>query len=553
VATGFHRNVLTNREAGVDRTEARFEQNVNRTNTVATVFLGLTAGCAQCHNHKYDPISQREYYGLFAYSANLEEHDIDAPLPGELGPWLRARPEYEKQRAALLSEYGVAELQAKYESRLKEAVEKPGADLEWDFQVTELKANIDNAVKILYTPVDKRDRRASERMTNRFIRVIGPEFNRDKPLVAKLKELREKLTKLDSGHTPITEAMTVREDGTPPQTYLAVGGDYKNKGDTVDAGVPAVLGGARPKDRLEFARWLMSADNPLTARVAVNRMWGEFFGTALVRTTEDFGTQGEKPSHPELLDCLAAEFRESGWSMKHMHRLIVTSATYRQSSAARDELKTIDPENRLLARQSRLRLPAELVRDSALAAGGLLNTAIGGRSVRPPQPKGVAELGYANSVKWVESEGPDRYRRGLYIHFQRTTPYPMLMSFDAPDSTVACTRRARSNTPLQALNLLNDPVFVEAAQGLAFRVLTQAPGDRIDYAYRVALGRAPSALEKQRFARYLDTQKRILADDAEAVDLLMPAPPDGVERQEAALWAAASRVLLNLDEFITRE
>jgi hypothetical protein len=553
VATGFHRNVLTNREAGVDRTEARFEQNVNRTNTVATVFLGLTAGCAQCHNHKYDPISQREYYGLFAYSANLEEHDIDAPLPGELGPWLRARPEYEKQRAALLSEYGVRELQATYESKLKQAVEKPGEDLEWDFQVTELKANIDSAVKILYTPADKRDRRASERMTNRFIRVIGPEFNRDKPLVAKLKELREKLSKLDSGHTPITEAMTIREDGTPPQTYLAVGGDYKNKGDTVDAGVPAVLGGARPKDRLEFARWLMSTDNPLTARVAVNRIWGEFFGRALVRTTEDFGTQGEKPSHPELLDWLAAEFRESGWSMKHMHRLIVTSATYRQSSAARDELKTIDPENRLLARQSRLRLPAELVRDSALAAGGLLNTAIGGRSVRPPQPKGVAELGYANSVKWVESEGPDRYRRGLYIHFQRTTPYPMLMSFDAPDSTVACTRRARSNTPLQALNLLNDPVFVEAAQGLAFRVLTEAPGDRIDYAYRMTLGRAPSTLEKQRFAAYLETQKRILADDAEAVDLLMPAPPDGVDRRDAALWAAASRVLLNLDEFITRE
>lgn len=553
VATGFHRTVLTNREAGVDRTEARFEQDVNRTATLGTVFLGLTVACAQCHNHKFDPISQREYYGLFAYSANLEEYDIDAPLPGELGPWLRARPEYEKQRAAILQEYGIPELQTKYEARVREAVEHPGADLEWDFQVTELKAGIDNAVKILYTPMQDRDRRASERMTNRFVRVIGPEFNRDKPLVERLKEAREKLTKLDASFTPLTEANTIRGNGNPPRTYLAFGGDYKTKGDDIDSGVPAVLGGKRPANRLELARWMTAKENPLTARVEVNRLWGEFFGRALVRTTEDFGTQGEKPSNPELLDWLASEFQESGWSRKHVQKLIVMSATYRQSSAVRKELLTRDPDNILLARQSRLRLSAEIIRDSALSAGSLLNPVIGGRSVRPPQPTGIAELGYGNSVKWVESQGPERYRRGLYIHFQRTTPYPMLMTFDAPDASIACTRRARSNTPLQALNLLNDPVFMEAAQGLALRVLAKTPEERIDYAFRVSIGRPPSEKEKERFSTYLDAQTSILAKDPSAAETLMPIVPDAMGRLEAASWSAASRVLLNLDEFITRE
>jgi hypothetical protein len=239
--------------------------------------------------------------------------------------------------------------------------------------------------------------------------------------------------------------------------------------------------------------------------------------------------------------------------MKRMHKLIVMSAAYRQSSNVRKELLSRDPENALVARQARVRLPAELVRDSALAAGGLLNTAIGGRSVRPPQPAGVAELGYANSVKWVESRGTEKYRRGLYVHFQRTTPYPMLANFDAPGATVSCTRRTRSNTPLQALNLLNDPVFLEAAQGFALRVLNESTGDRIDYAFRTALARPPGARERERLARYLDLQSTMLKGDADSVTALMPLPPERVDAVEAAAWVAAARVLLNLDEFITRE
>ena len=237
-----------------------------------------------------------------------------------------------------------------------------------------------------------------------------------------------------------------------------------------------------------------------------------------------------------------------------MHKMIVMSAAYRQSSTVRKELLTRDPDNTLLARQNRLRLPAELLRDSALAASGLLNTTVGGRSIRPPQPAGIAELGYANSVKWVETQGPERYKRGLYVHFQRTAPYPMLMTFDAPDSNVACTRRSRTNTPLQALNLLNDPVFLEAAQGLALRTLKEASGDRIEYAFRLCVGRAPSAREKDRLASYLETQARILDQESlDAITQLAPVVPEGVKPVEAAAWTGLSRILLNLDEFITRE
>jgi hypothetical protein len=312
---------------------------------------------------------------------------------------------------------------------------------------------------------------------------------------------------------------------------------------------------AKP-NRLTLAKWLVDRRNPLTARVTVNRFWQEYFGQGLVRTAEDYGTQGDRPSHPELLDWLAAEFMESGWSAKHMHRLIVTSAVYRQSSDVRPELMARDPNNALLARQARLRLPAELIRDNALAVSGLLNPAIGGKSVRPPQPKGVAELSYSGSVKWEESTGPDRYRRGLYTLFQRTVPYPQLVNFDGPDATVTCVRRQRSNTPLQALNLLNDPVFHEAAQALAVRVLREVPEPldrRLDYGFRLCLARYPTPRERERLASYYIRQMELLQAEPESIAQLAPNLLPGIPPVETATWAALGRVLLNLDEFITRE
>jgi hypothetical protein len=255
----------------------------------------------------------------------------------------------------------------------------------------------------------------------------------------------------------------------------------------------------------------------------VNHIWLHLFKRGLVPTVDNFGSAGEAPSHPELLDWLAGEFVRGGWSTKALQKKIVMSATYRQSSKSRPELDQKDPENTLLARQSRVRLPAELLRDQALAVSGLLNPAIGGRSIRPPQPAGVAELGYANSVKWKEDTGPERYRRGLYIHYQRTTPYPLLSNFDAPDSTIACSRRRRSNTPLQALNLLNDPVFHEAAEALAKRGASLG----VEGMFEAVLARKTNPAELGRLARYVDEQQ--------------------------GDWTGLARVLLNLDEFMTRE
>jgi hypothetical protein len=306
----------------------------------------------------------------------------------------------------------------------------------------------------------------------------------------------------------------------------------------VSPGVPAVLHplpeAAKP-NRLDLARWLVDPKNPLTARVIMNRFWVHLFGLGLVETENDFGTQGIPPSHPELLDWLATEFVARDWSLKAMHRLIVTSAVYRQSSRARPELALVDPRNRLLARQGRNRLEAEVVRDAALTASGLLARKLGGPGVFPPQPEGVYRFTQIPR-DWKPSIGPDRYRRGLYTHFWRSAPHPALMVFDAPESTTTCTRRNRSNTPLQALTLLNDQGYYELAQGLAARVLREGGSDedlRIRFAFRVCLGREPSSIERERL-------RELLMQEREAVGA-----------KEA--WTTAARVLLNLDEFITRE
>jgi hypothetical protein len=285
-------------------------------------------------------------------------------------------------------------------------------------------------------------------------------------------------------------------------------------------------------------------------------MWNEFFGQGLVATSEDFGKRGDLPTHPALLDWLAAIFMDTGWDVKRMHKLIVMSATYRQSSETRQELEARDPHNKLLARQQRLRLPAELVRDAALFAGGLLDPTVGGRSIRPPLPPGVADLSYGSGIQWKPSEGAEQYRRGLYIHFQRTVPYPQLMNFDAPSSLLACSRRERSTTPLQALNLLNDPVFFQAAQGLATRILREnlgSPSDRLDYAFQLCIGRWPEPDERDRLVQFYKQQKEILARDPGIAAGLFPAQGvEGLNSTEAAAWVSVSRVLLNLDEFITR-
>jgi hypothetical protein len=341
-----------------------------------------------------------------------------------------------------------------------------------------------------------------------------------------------------------------------------VRGDFLRPGVEVGPDTPAVLPPlARPKDgkptRLDLARWLVDPANPLTARVAVNWMWSRYFGRGLVATPEDFGTQGEKPSHPELLDWLATELVRDKWDLKAMHKRIVCSATYRQSSNTRPDLAQRDPLNVLLARQTRMRVEAEILRDEALAASGLLVQKVGGPSVRPPQPAGISELTYAGSARWVESVGPDRYRRGLYTWFQRTSPYPMQTTFDAPDANVCCVRRDRTNTPLQALTLLNDTVFVECARALRRRMLTEEKGGteaRLRHGFRLCTAREPTAAERERLAKlYDDLLALCKADPEKAAKLAGPDPPMGADAADAAAWTAVARALLNLDEFVTRE
>ena len=559
VATGFNRNTLTNREGGTDPEQFRDEQVLDRAATLGTVWLGLTVGCAQCHDHKFDPISQREFYQLTAFFNTEEEANVPAPLPGELGSWLAARPAFEQKRAELLEQYGIPKLEADWEDKLRSACLHPGQHQDWDFAYGEFTHTVDNARKVLFLDPAKRTELQRNAMTDTAIGSCGNLFPKDFCASLKLSELRTKLNELNAKTPAISYAPVLIENDDPPKTYVHVKGDWREHGPEVHPGTLAVLPplpAGQPATRLTLARWVVSPQNPLTARVAANRIWQEMFGRGIVRTSEDFGTQGDPPSHPELLDWLATEFQHRGWSMKQMVRLIATSSAYRQSSAARPELSSKDPDNALLARQSRLRLPAELVRDEALAAAGLLDLRIGGPSIKPPQPKGVAELSYANSVKWVESTGPDRYRRGLYIHFQRTTPYPQLMNFDAPAANLSCTRRERTDTPLQALDLLNDPVFFEAARGLAFRVMRESSGafrNRLDFAYEVTLGRPPAAREAERMGKYFDETLHALDQDPQTIEALFPNRIDGVPQAQAAAWVELSRVLLNLDEFITRE
>jgi len=348
-------------------------------------------------------------------------------------------------------------------------------------------------------------------------------------------------------------------------------GDFRLPSERVERGTPQFL----PKlegeaNRLNLARWLMSKEHPLTARVAVNRYWAMFFGAGLVRTPNDFGSQGEWPSHPELLDWLAAEFRDGGtggqkgrkvemsrpWDVKTLARLIVTSAAYRQSAAVTDEKLERDRENRLLSRGPRVRLDAEFVRDNALAVSGLLNRKVGGASVRPYQPPGIWD---GVDVKYVQDHGEDLYRRGMYVFWRRSAHYPSFATFDAPNRETCTAQRQRTQTPLQSLTLMNDPVYVEAARGLAQRVLREEPSDsskRLVQAFRHTLGRAPTQGEIDLLRKTHETQRANFTEDPKAAEDLLKVGeskvPEGMDKVELAALTATANVLLNLNEAITK-
>jgi hypothetical protein len=548
IATGFHRNTGINQEGGIDVEQFRVESIVDRVQTTGAVFLGLTVGCAQCHDHKFDPLSQREYYQLFAFFNNSDEPVLEL-----------ATPEQALLREQIRNEIAALEKQRKGLETYSAAGEE-----QWEKRLTpEMRLKLPAVLQaILLVPENGRTPRQKQTLSAAYRQLdlvrhvvggVGDPFPylalAHRRLAAFRTGVEKRIGQLKRSEPRIVTTMVIQERPRPRMTHIHIGGDFLRKGAQVSPGVPAVLhrleafgaqaGAFAAPNRLDLALWLVAPNNPLTARVTVNRYWQHFFGLGIVETENDFGTQGTPPSHPELLDWLAAEFIAQKWSVKAMQRLLVTSATYRQASRSRPELATIDPRNRLLARQSRIRLDAEIVRDAALAASGLLSPEVGGPSVFPPQPSGVYRFTQIDK-DWKASSGAARYRRGLYTYFWRSAPHPALMVFDAPDATCTCTRRNRSNTPLQALTLLNDQGFFELAQGLAARTLREAKPDdraRIRYAFRLCLGRQPSAHEEKRLTELMAQQ----ADDSESTP------------QATNAWTTVARVLLNLDEFVTRE
>ena len=488
IATGFHRNTQINTEGGVDKEQFRIDSIFDRIATTGEVMFGLTLGCAQCHDHKFDPISQVEYYRLFAFFNNADEPRIEAPT------------------AEVLAR------RAEHDARVKQ--------LE-----TELSA------------LAKED--------------------------AKRKPLEASLAKLKKARPSAATTLVMAKRGKPRTTRRFVQGDFTRPAEEMQPGTPSVLHRLAQSDgnRLDFARWVADRNNPLLARVAVNRMWQHFFGRGIVQTENDFGSQGIPPTHPKLLDWLAVEFMENGWSQKQIHRLIVTSATYRQASLRRADLERVDPYNKWLGRQARFRLDAEVVRDLALASSGLLCAKMGGPGVFPPQPDGCMDLGQHRKT-WKASIGEDRFRRAAYTYRWRNTPHPALEVFDAPAGLAACTRRIRSNTPLQALTLMNDPAFVELAVGLARRLMTEADStaNRIRFGFQLCLGREPDAEELRLLTGLVESQRSEFAvQSAEAKAVVARAKLLGQATQPAggdtefAAWTMAARVLLNLDETITRE
>ena len=545
VAAGFHRMTLSN-EGGADSVEEEFRVIAvkDRTDTTGSVWMGLSVGCAKCHSHKYDPISQREYYGLFAFFNNAEKTSIPAPPLSD-----RYTDQYKNDLAAWTKVVASARTRLeKYEQRVL-----PRKILAWEKREDVSTERLSVIRDLLATPVAKRGTKDQLKLGN-LIAPLDPDYS-----VAMGNEL------LNSGNNrplpPSTSAITFTVKQRP--SHVHVRGSFLKLGEPVQPSTPEFLPPlsyrAEQPDRLDLARWIVDPRNPLTSRVAVNRIWQHLFGRGLVGTPDVFGTTAEPPSHPDLLDWLATEYLRRGWSRKAMIRLIVNSATYRQSSRVRSELVASDPDNRLLARQRRMRLEAECIRDTALAAAGILDLQQGGPSFQPPLPAGLtSQQALASEQLMVPSGVADRYRRGVYINAQRMFMLPMLQSFDVADANSTCARREKSNTPIQALTMLNDPVFFEAAQALGRRVVVECAGDssdRIRFAFRLCLGREPDSDEVQTLLQLHARHMRFFANDASEMIAALgegDAPTDA-DPADLAAWIGVARTLLNVDEFITRE
>ena len=738
LATAFHRQTLTNTEGGTDKEQWRVEAVFDRVETTGAVWLGLTVGCARCHSHKYDQITQREYYQLFAFYNNGDEVNSNVVTSRE------ALAKFEKEKAAHSVKLSAAEAAlAKARDGIGPALDKwitgqilalkkvqsdPIRAIPLESVTVAGKDNVKIAVRedgsLLVsgsnpdktsTTITGRPKAASltgirlDLMPDKSLPANGPgradngnlvvtgikievasdatfsnvtelkigsseaSFHQAKfapqgaydgnpktgwavaPQLGKphsasfflakahdLKNTPHLRITLDQayggrhtlGHFRITplagtqkglglpkavlaalEVVSKKADDrsarntllahyssidattkkfsrqiaelkkaepkrpmmsvrvvrqrkeNPRTTFLFHRGDFlrpQKQSPAIPAGL-STLPPVEPRnkdsktlaDRLDLANWLVSPDNPLTPRVAVNHTWSHLFGKGIVRTINDFGVRGEKPTHPALLDWLATEFQRLKWSRKALIRAIVLSNTYRQSSAASEQLQRVDPQNILIGRQNRVRLEAEIIRDNSLAASGLLSRKIGGPSVFPPMPADVAALSYANNFKWKASQGEDRFRRGMYTFFKRTAPHPNLTTFDCPDSNTTCVERRASNTPLQALTTLNNEVFVEASQAMARRLVSESHANdrvRLVRAFRLCVARPPNSQEIRGFTKLLGAAREWYTSHGDdAKKLVGRYATEGAGMDETAAWVATCRIMLNMDEFITRE
>jgi Protein of unknown function (DUF1553)/Protein of unknown function (DUF1549)/Planctomycete cytochrome C len=549
IATAFHRNTMTNTEGGTDDEEFRVAAIKDRVDTTMQVWMGLTMGCAKCHSHKFDPITHEDYYKFYA----LFNQTADNDQPDE-GPVLAVPTQSISAK--------IAQIDARLAGLRKELATTTlllsGAQATWEEGLRPASSAARKGVpKDVLTAVDapspKRTKPQTELLAQHFAS-IAPE----------LKPLRDRILALEKSRPAIPSLPVMVELPAAKRRISRIlrKGNFLDPGAAVQPGVPASLhsfpAGA-PLDRLGLARWLIDRQNPLTARVAVNRLWSQIFAMGLVETEEDFGTQGEPPSHPELLDWLAIFYADSGWDTKKLLRLIVTSATYRQSSKVSAVLFERDPRNRLLARAPRIRLEAEIVRDQAMALSGLLSRKVGGPSVFPPQPDGLWQAAFNGQRTWATSPGPDRYRRGLYTFWRRTVPYPSMATFDAPSREICAIKRVRTNTPLQSFVTLNDPVYVEAAQALARRIVHEGGKDvraRVEYVLRLCLCRPVEPEQVEPLVALYEAEYRRYRTDSLAAAALSgetsaPNPP-GTSAAELAAWTTVANVLLNLDGVLTK-
>jgi hypothetical protein len=565
IATGFNRNHRMNREGGSIPEEWLVENVIDRVETTGSVWLGLTIGCARCHDHKYDPITQKEFYQFFSFFNNIPEQGSGVGKPGNYAPvLLLPTPEMTAKVEALSAQ--LKEATAKFAAIEKRALSN---EKEWAWRQIEADAlSAGDGKKGAALPADikailamnpaQRSAKQKDKLLNLMLS--------ESPADAAAKKRVDALAKERSDASDaIPSVMVMQEMEKPRPAFVLLRGQYDKHGAPVSAGLPAALPpmpAGEPMNRLGLARWMVSPTNPLTARVQVNRIWERIFGVGLVKTSENLGSQADWPSNPELLDWLATELIRMKWDLKAFQKMIVTSATYRQSSRITPELLERDPENRWLARGPRFRLSAEVIRDQALAISGLLVEKIGGPSVYPYMPEGVWDETnvYGNLRHYQAAKDDGLYRRTMYTIWKRTAAPPTLTLFDAPSREICTVKRSRTDTPLQALALLNEVTFVEAARKLAERMILDGgstPEARIRYGFLRATGRQPSARELPILTRGFERHLADYRQNPEATKVLLNV---GASKADAALdpielaaMTLTANVLLNLDEVVTKE